>query len=112
MNTTYRARLIDLPLLLGSSLSGLGWGFVGLCQGPTLFLGVASSPSVGLSWMPAFFCCVLLDTNVKTASPPPCIADAEDPLPEVIRIEESQDTFNIGEAYAYGVVVCIDIAVI
>ena len=46
---------IDMPLLLGSSIFGLGWGCGGLCPGPALFWAAVGSPSVAFLWMPAFF---------------------------------------------------------
>ena len=30
------SRVIDFPLLLGSALFGIGWGYVGVCPGPAL----------------------------------------------------------------------------
>lgn len=37
---------IDLPLLVGSTLFGIGWGLVGLCPGPALENIVTLSPRV------------------------------------------------------------------
>lgn len=35
---------IDLPLVVGSTLFGIGWGFVGLCPGPAIENIVTLSP--------------------------------------------------------------------
>lgn len=39
---------LDLPLLLGAALFGLGWGLVGLCPGPALTGLAGGSPAVFL----------------------------------------------------------------
>lgn len=39
------ARLIDARLIIGSALFGLGWGFSGLCPGPSMAtLGIGGPP--------------------------------------------------------------------
>jgi hypothetical protein len=38
--------VIDRPLLLGSSLFGIGWGMVGLCPGPAIAGLVLGVPSI------------------------------------------------------------------
>ncbi|CAM5774411.1 membrane protein [Labrys miyagiensis] len=42
-------RAIDMPLILGSALFGVGWGLAGLCPGPAV-----ASLSLGL-WQTALF---------------------------------------------------------
>jgi uncharacterized membrane protein YedE/YeeE len=37
-------RTIDLRLLFGSALFGIGWGLAGICPGPALVLVGAGSP--------------------------------------------------------------------
>jgi len=37
-------RLIDRPLLLGSTLFGVGWGLSGICPGPGLVVAVTGDP--------------------------------------------------------------------
>ncbi len=39
---------IDMPLVLGAVLFGLGWGLVGLCPGPALTGIVLAPASIGL----------------------------------------------------------------
>ena len=43
-----RTRKIDLPLVLGAALFGVGWGLVGLCPGPALVDLVAGGADVVL----------------------------------------------------------------
>ena len=43
-----RTRRIDLPLVLGAALFGVGWGLVGLCPGPALVDLVAGGADVVL----------------------------------------------------------------
>ncbi len=47
-------KAIDLPLIAGSALFGLGWGLVGFCPGPAL-----SALSTGL-WQVALFVAAML----------------------------------------------------
>ncbi|KAI2503434.1 hypothetical protein MHU86_10982 [Fragilaria crotonensis] len=46
---------IDLPLLLGASLFGIGWGVSGLCPGPAMFSAAVGVPPICFSWLPAFY---------------------------------------------------------
>lgn len=41
-------RDLDLPLIGGSILFGVGWGISGLCPGPAIAALVSLSPSIGL----------------------------------------------------------------
>jgi uncharacterized protein len=72
--------MIDMPLLLGASLFGLGWGLGGLCPGPALFWAAVGSPDVAFLWMPAFFAGSFLGSKTQDYLSPPCIADAKDPV--------------------------------
>ena len=60
--------VIDLPLLLGASCFGIGWGVAGLCPGPALFRAAVGSPAVALFWMPAFFAGSYLGSEVQDHS--------------------------------------------
>ena len=44
---------VDLQLVLGSSLFGLGWGIAGLCPGPALYAFATGFPKVMMLWWPA-----------------------------------------------------------
>ena len=46
--------VIDLPLLLGSAIFGLGWGVHGVCPGPAMFSVAVGVPPMVLFWMPAY----------------------------------------------------------
>lgn len=50
---------LDLPLVLGSALFGLGWGLVGLCPGPAFTL-LAMRPSEGSIFIVAMLAGLLL----------------------------------------------------
>jgi len=45
--------VIDLQLLLGSAMFGVGWGLGGLCPGPALFAAASGYPKVMYYWWPA-----------------------------------------------------------
>jgi len=47
-------KTIDLKLLIGAALFGLGWGIGGVCPGPAMFLAANGHPSVLYYWWPAF----------------------------------------------------------
>ncbi len=54
---------VDRPLILGSSLFGIGWGLVGLCPGPAVVaIGLASRSALGpaLLFFGAMMCGVWL----------------------------------------------------
>lgn len=57
---------IDLPLLLGASLFGIGWGVSGLCPGPAMFSAAVGVPAVSFSWLPAFFAGAYLGSKPMT----------------------------------------------
>ena len=48
-------RVIDIPLILGSAIFGIGWALASLCPGPALFLAANGNHSVVFRWLPAFF---------------------------------------------------------
>jgi len=50
-----RKERIDVPLIAGSALFGLGWGMVGLCPGPAI-----GALALGLPPVILFVCCMLL----------------------------------------------------
>jgi uncharacterized membrane protein YedE/YeeE len=71
--------VIDLPLFLGASMFGIGWGIGGLCPGPALFWAAVGSPAVAFLWMPTFFAGSFLGSKVQDyLSTPPCVADTKD----------------------------------
>lgn len=45
---------IDVPLVAGAVLFGIGWGLTGLCPGPALYAAAAGVVDVVLAWFPAF----------------------------------------------------------
>mmetsp|Transcript_25302 Transcript_25302/g.45822 ORF Transcript_25302/g.45822 Transcript_25302/m.45822 type:complete len:374 (-) Transcript_25302:1161-2282(-) len=45
---------LDLNLIVGSAIFGVGWGIGGLCPGPAIFNAVAGYPHVIYRWWPAF----------------------------------------------------------
>ncbi|KAI2507762.1 hypothetical protein MHU86_6658 [Fragilaria crotonensis] len=57
--------VIDLPLIIGASCFGIGWGIGGLCPGPALFRSAVGSSAVAMIWMPAFFAGSYLGSEVQ-----------------------------------------------
>jgi len=57
---------IDLELILGGALFGLGWGIGGLCPGPALWLAAPGFRCILYYWIPAFFLGSFLGEKVKT----------------------------------------------
>jgi len=57
--------VIDLKLLLGSAIFGVGWGLGGLCPGPALFALASGFPKVMYYWWPANFVGVFLAEQAK-----------------------------------------------
>ena len=57
--------VIDLQLLLGSAIFGVGWGLGGLCPGPALFVAASGSPKVVYYWWPANLVGVFLAEQAK-----------------------------------------------
>lgn len=60
---TASAEAIDRPLILGSTIFGIGWGLVGLCPGPAVVaIGLASRSALGpaLLFFGAMMCGVWL----------------------------------------------------
>ena len=45
-------RTIDLPLILGAAIFGVGWGLAGYCPGPAL-VGAGAGVSTALLFLPA-----------------------------------------------------------
>jgi uncharacterized membrane protein YedE/YeeE len=45
-------RTIDLPLVLGAAIFGVGWGLAGYCPGPAL-VGAGAGVSTALQFLPA-----------------------------------------------------------
>ncbi len=54
------AKRIDVPLALGATLFGVGWGLVGYCPGPAIVSIVSAAPSALL------FTATMLGTSVVT----------------------------------------------
>lgn len=46
---------IDLQLLTGTALFGVGWGITGLCPGPAVLLTMTGLSGMALQWWPAFW---------------------------------------------------------
>jgi len=44
--------IIDLPLVIGAFLFGVGWGMTGVCPGPGLLLSAAGLPKVAFGFLP------------------------------------------------------------
>lgn len=57
--------VIDLQLLLGSAIFGVGWGLGGLCPGPALFVAASGFPKVMYYWWPANLIGVVLAEQAK-----------------------------------------------
>lgn len=61
------ASTIDRPLVIGSTLFGLGWGLVGLCPGPAVVaVGLASTQVIGPVMV--FFSAMLLGVWLTVVS--------------------------------------------
>lgn len=58
-------RTIDLKLILGNTLFGLGWGIAGLCPGPALFLAANGYPQVIFYWWPSNILGAMLAEKAK-----------------------------------------------
>jgi len=60
---------LDLPLILGGWVFGLGWGITGVCPAPALLLAGAGFPKVALGFMPALMIGMYAASAAKA---PPC----------------------------------------
>jgi uncharacterized membrane protein YedE/YeeE len=70
---------IDLPLIAGSVLFGVGWGAVGLCPGPAI-ADLALSPAGALLFVGAMFAGSWLAGALRNASlSRPVVASADTP---------------------------------
>jgi uncharacterized membrane protein YedE/YeeE len=47
-------RTIDVRLLTGTAIFGMGWGLTGICPGPALYAAAAGVVEVIVAWFPAF----------------------------------------------------------
>jgi uncharacterized membrane protein YedE/YeeE len=48
-------KIIDINLVAGSAIFGIGWALALLCPGPALFLAATGHQGVIFQWLPAFF---------------------------------------------------------
>jgi uncharacterized membrane protein YedE/YeeE len=58
------SRVIDLPLLLGAAIFGIGWGLAGYCPGPALVAFAAGVPSA-LVFVPAMLAGMLIQQHTR-----------------------------------------------
>jgi uncharacterized membrane protein YedE/YeeE len=58
-------QVIDVPLVLGSALFGIGWGIGGVCPGPALFLAATGVPQILAYWWPSYFIGATVGDYVK-----------------------------------------------
>lgn len=56
---------LDLQLILGSGLFGVGWGIAGLCPGPALFLAANGYPGILFYWWPCNIAGAILGEKAK-----------------------------------------------
>jgi uncharacterized protein len=59
-------RDVDLPLVAGAALFGIGWGLVGYCPGPALVTAAAGSAS-GATFVAAMLVGMLLQHRLRAA---------------------------------------------
>lgn len=55
---------VDMPLIVGGALFGLGWGFGGICPGPAI-VGLASGNPLVWIWVLTFFTAVQLHSLLR-----------------------------------------------
>ena len=58
-------KTIDLKLIAGELIFGLGWGMAGLCPGPAIVRAASGSPAALTRWWPMFFLGALVAEQVK-----------------------------------------------
>lgn len=63
-------RDIDLPLVAGAAVFGLGWGLAGFCPGPALVALASGSLEVIIFVVAMFAGFVLKDVLIRPAAPP------------------------------------------
>ncbi|CAM9286176.1 unnamed protein product [Heterosigma akashiwo] len=65
---------LDLPLILGAWLFGIGWGLCGICPGPAMLLVAAGYPKVSLMYLPALYVGMAAARATKTLLVPKVFA--------------------------------------
>ena len=58
--------MIDISLIIGELLFGIGWGISGWCPGPAMFLAFAGYPYLLYRWWPMFFVGAFIGEQIKT----------------------------------------------
>ena len=71
---------IDMPLLLGSAVFGVGWGLGGVCPGPGI-VDAASGSIYGIAFTIAMAVGSLVEGRVRGAYPPPLPPSPPPPNP-------------------------------
>ena len=59
-------KVIDVNLIFGEVLFGIGWGTSGWCPGPAMFLAFAGNPYLLFRWWPMFFVGAFLGEQIKS----------------------------------------------
>lgn len=57
-------RVVDLRLITGATIFGMGWGFTGICPGPGLYAAASGNVTALLVWMPGFIVGSLVGENL------------------------------------------------
>jgi len=54
------SKMIDIPLVLGSGIFGVGWAIAGVCPGPAIFLFASGVPQILAYWWPSYLAGILV----------------------------------------------------
>jgi uncharacterized membrane protein YedE/YeeE len=96
-------KAIDVNLIIGEVLFGIGWGTSGWCPGPAMFLAFAGNPYLLFRWWPMFFVGAFLGEQIKNlqtkmkerGTQPTADADTSDPREtKDVDKESSHDTLK------------------
>jgi uncharacterized protein len=61
--------MIDGPLLLGTTIFGIGWGLTGICPGPAIFAAASGNLNAIACWLPAFTVGSMIGAAMKESWP-------------------------------------------
>lgn len=96
-------KIIDMNLIAGELLFGLGWGIGGLCPGPALVLAFAGYVYILACWWPSFFVGSFLGDKIKSyqnkkATQTNPSEDSKIPIKEVdMDYHSTQETAKVGD---------------